>query len=105
MTIKSPNVTAIVDPVIKEKAEAILSDLGITASRGIKMFYRQIILCNGLPFRPSIPVNLSVSLDEMIKEEFDEKMAVGLKLAKAGEGISAEKYFDALTNEITKSCV
>ena len=35
------------------------------------MFYRQIILWNGLPFRPSIPYSAPKALDEMSKEEFD----------------------------------
>lgn len=105
MAIKSSNVTARVEPEIKEKAEAILSDLGITASNGINMFYRQIILWNGLPFRPSIPANRPASLDEMTKEEFDEKMAIGLKQAKAGEGVSENDYFDMLKKEIEKSYV
>ena len=55
MTLKSSNVAVRVEPEIKERAESILSSLGISASTGINMFYRQIILWNGLPFRPSIP--------------------------------------------------
>ena len=71
MAVKSSNVTARVEPEIKAKAEAILANLGISASNGINMFYRQIIHWNGLPFRPSIPVQHPVSLEEMTKEEFD----------------------------------
>ena len=55
MTMKSANVAARVEPEIKEQAEHILAQLGISASGGINMFYRQVILSNGLPFRPSIP--------------------------------------------------
>ena len=56
MAIKSLNVTARVEPEVKEKAEATLSRLGISASSGINMFYRQIILWNGLPFPPPYPL-------------------------------------------------
>lgn len=38
MAIKSSNVTARVEPEIKEEAEAILAQLGISASSGINMF-------------------------------------------------------------------
>ena len=69
MAIKSSNVTARVEPEIKEKAEEILSKLGISASNGINIFYRQVILWNGLPFRPTIPANVPKSLEEMTKEE------------------------------------
>ena len=82
-----------VEPEVKEQAEAILASLGITASSGINMFYRQIIHWNGLPFRPSLPVKHPVSLEEMTQDEFDAKMARGLAQAKTGEGVPAEDFF------------
>ena len=105
MAIKSSNVAARVEPEIKEKAEAILSQLGISASNGINMFYRQVILWNGLPFRPSIPTSAPRALNEMTREEFDAKMARGLAQAKAGEGIPADEFFDALEREIVGNYV
>ena len=103
MAVKSANVMARVEPQIKEEAEAILSQLGISASGGINMFYRQIILWRGLPFRPSIPDERPASLDEMTKEEFDAKMARGLEQAKNGEGMPEDEYFSSLREEILKS--
>ena len=100
MSIKSSNVTARVEPEIKEKAEEILSALGISASSGINMFYRQIILWNGLPFRPSVPINRPKSLYEMTEEEFDGKMARALAQMKAGEGMPAHEFFSKLEEEI-----
>ena len=41
--MKSANVTVRVEPDVKEKAEAILSELGIPTSTAINMFYRQIV--------------------------------------------------------------
>ena len=93
MAIKTSNVTARVEPEIKEEAEAILGQLGISASSGINMFYRQIILWRGLPFRPSVPASRPLSRDEMTKEEFDAKMARGLEQARAGEGAPADEFF------------
>ena len=105
MAVKSSNVTARVEPEIKEEAEAILAQLGISVSSGINMFYRQIILWRGLPFRPSIPVSRPLSLDEMTKEEFDAKMARGLAQAKAGEGTPADDFFASLRQEVLRSYV
>ena len=105
MAIKSANVMARVEPQVKEEAEAILSQLGISASSGINMFYRQIILWRGLPFRPSVPDVRPKSLDEMTKEEFDAKMARGLEQAKNGEGMPADEFFTSLREEILNSYV
>ncbi|WP_245149624.1 type II toxin-antitoxin system RelB/DinJ family antitoxin [Peptoniphilus raoultii] len=50
MEAKSANLYASIEPEVKEKAESILSTLGIPASNAINMFYRQIILQRGLSF-------------------------------------------------------
>lgn len=42
MATKTSNVTARVEPEVKEQAETILSDLGIPVSTAINIFYRQI---------------------------------------------------------------
>ena len=44
MAAKSANLYARIEPEVKEKAESILSALGIPASSAINMFYKQIIL-------------------------------------------------------------
>lgn len=64
------------------------------------MFYRQIILWNGLPFRPSIPISAPRALNKMIREKFDAIIAQGLAQAKDSEVIPADEYFDALEREI-----
>lgn len=119
VAIKSSNVVARVEPDVKEKAEAVLSKLGISVSSAINMFYRQIILWKGLPFRPAVPVGNPVSnpddntagnsagnlieLDEMTKEEFDAKMARGLAQAKNGEGVPADEFLKSLEKEVLET--
>ncbi|MBR1383753.1 MAG: type II toxin-antitoxin system RelB/DinJ family antitoxin [Ruminococcus sp.] len=105
MAKRTANVTARVEPEIKEQAEAVMERLGLPVSTAINMFYRQIILWNGLPFRPSVPVNLPKARDEMSKEEFDAAMATGLEQAKQGKSVSVDEAFDALIGEIANGTV
>ncbi len=42
-------------PEIKEKAEAILKELGISISSAYEIFYRQIIAHRGIPFDVHLP--------------------------------------------------
>jgi len=105
MAVKSSNVVARVEPEIKEKAEEILSSLGISASGGINMFYRQIILWNGLPFRPSIPTVGLRFQDELTKEELDTKLAKALAQAETGEGIPSDEFFSKLRQEVMRNDV
>ena len=100
MAIKSANVAARVEPDIKEQAEAIMNRLGIPASTAINMFYRQIIMCNGMPFRPYIPYRQPLARDEISKEEFDARMATGLAQAKADRSRPADVVFEELLAEL-----
>lgn len=100
MAIKSSNVAARVEPELKEQAEKILSNLGIPASTAINMFYRQIVLWNGLPFRPCMPANYPKSRSEMTDDEFNARMAIGYAQAQADQSASADEVFARLIGEI-----
>lgn len=41
------------EKLLKEKAEAVFSDLGISTSAAINMFLKQVVRERGLPFQPS----------------------------------------------------
>ena len=47
---KTATARARIEPEIKDEAERILDECGLSASEAIGMFYRQIILRHGLPF-------------------------------------------------------
>ena len=70
MATKTANVTARIQPNIKEQAEAILDRLGIPVSVFIDMTYRQVIMRDGVPFSLDIPDKL-VTRDSITQAEFD----------------------------------
>ena len=44
-----------VTPELKEEAERILDEIGLSSGEAIRMFYKQVILQKGLPFAACIP--------------------------------------------------
>jgi len=54
-TTKTASARALIDPQIKEEAEAILKDLGLSVSKSFELYYRQIIAHRGLPFELQVP--------------------------------------------------
>ena len=44
-------------------------------------------------------------LEDMTREEFDNKLHRALNQSKSGEGMSAENFFDSLEQEIIDSYV
>lgn len=99
MAAKTANVLARVEPDVKEKAEAIMAQLGVPASVVINMLYKQIIMTKSIPFSLSIPTE-SVARDEMSQKQFDEIMKISLTQAKNGESTSAEDFFENLMKEV-----
>ena len=95
MAAKTANVLARVEPDVKEKAEAIMAQLGIPASVVINMLYKQIIMTKSIPFSLSIPTE-PIARDEMSQKKFDEMMSIGLAQAKMGESAPAEEVFEKI---------
>lgn len=99
MTAKTANVTARIQPDIKEQAEAILDRLGIPVSVFIDMTYRQVIMREGVPFSLEIPDKLPTR-DSLTKAEFDSMMETGLTQAKTTDSLSVNEAFTQLKAKI-----
>lgn len=99
MAAKTANVLARVEPEVKEKAETILSQLGVPASVVINMLYKQIILTKSIPFSVSIP-DSPLARDEMTKREFDTMMEKGWNDAKEGRSRPANEVFAEIRKTI-----
>lgn len=93
MATKSANLYARIEPDVKEKAESILSTLGIPASSAINMFYKQIILQRGLPFEVKIPSARPVDISTLSEAEFNEELEKGYADMQAGRKKNAKKAF------------
>lgn len=52
---KSAVISARIDPDLKNNAEYILKELGLTVAQAITLFYKQVELQQGLPFNVKIP--------------------------------------------------
>ncbi|MDA2920270.1 type II toxin-antitoxin system RelB/DinJ family antitoxin [Desulfobacterota bacterium AH_259_B03_O07] len=52
---KTSTVRARIEPELKNRAENLFEQLGITTTQAITLFYKQVILRKGLPFEVVIP--------------------------------------------------
>ena len=52
---KTATIRTRIEPVLKNEVEAILAQLGLTASEAVHLLYRQIQLQRGLPFEVRLP--------------------------------------------------
>ena len=91
MATKTANVTARVQPEIKEQAEAVLEKIGMPVSVLIDTLYRQIILTGAIPYSLSIPT--IQTLDGMSETQFDAMMQKGYDEAKNNVGVPIGEAF------------
>lgn len=90
---KNATVFARVEPEVKEQAEQILQKLGLPTSSAINMFYRQIIVHNGLPFDARLPHH-PLDISELTPSQLDEELHKGLDQVKRGEVNDINTAFD-----------
>lgn len=79
------------DAQLKDSAEDILRDLGISASSAVQMFYRQIILQRGLPFDVKLPPSAPIAIGGMDRKELDAELQKGMDSLKSGKRYSVDE--------------
>lgn len=95
---KTANVYARIEPELKEKAEKILNGLGLSASSAIDIFYKQIVLNNGIPFAVKYPSKVQ-DINEITPQELESKISRALEDKRQGRTYAAEDVFSQLREE------
>ena len=83
-----------VNPTVKQRAEDVLSRLGIPMSTAIDMYLNQISLTGGIPFAVALPkAPQSINTDMMSVEEIHAELQEGYDNIKAGRVQDAATAF------------
>ena len=72
-------VYARIDTGLKENAESILAQLGISPSSAIQMLYSQIVLTKGLPLDLHLPRSKPTVIGGMSRTELDAELTEGVR--------------------------
>ena len=97
---KDSNVFARVDSNVKEQAEVILAQLGISMSNAVGMFLRQVVIQKGIPFEIKLPANKPLALGSLSKEQFDYEIEKGLSDVREGRTFSANEVEAELSRNL-----
>ena len=92
-------VYARIDTGLKENAESILSQLGITPSSAIQMLYSQIVLTRGLPLDLRLPAEKPTSIGGMSRAELDAELTKSVESLKLGKPYTADEVDAVLAKE------
>lgn len=92
-------VYARIDSGLKENAENILSQLGISPSGAIQMLYSQIVLTGGFPLDLHLPSAKLTAIGAMSRAEIDAELIKGFESLKSGKTCTADEVDSELAEE------
>ena len=84
---KTAMIRARVEPELKQQAEKVFSELGLSATEAIRLFYRQTALRNGLPFELRIP---------------NEETLEAVRQTRSGTGVSTYSSVEEMRADLMK---
>jgi addiction module RelB/DinJ family antitoxin len=90
-----------VNTTVKQRAEEVLSMLGMPMSTAIDIYLKQISLTGGIPFSIALPkVPQTVNADMMTTNELHAKLQKGYDDIEAGNVQDAAEAFAKFRNNI-----
>ncbi len=97
---KTTSVMTRIDPIIKEQAEVVLSQLGITMSAAMEIYLRQIALQRKIPFEMKLPDARPIALGSLSDAEFDALMDKAVASYSNGQCVSIDEFETRMMKEI-----
>lgn len=92
-------VYARIDTGLKENAESILSQLGISPSSAIQMLYSQIVLKKGIPFDLCLPSVKPTAIGGLSRAQLDAELMKGVESMQSGKTYTADEVDAELARE------
>ncbi len=71
---KNASIFTRIDPIVKEQAEVVLKQLGISMSTAMEMYLRQIAMQRKIPFEMALPNDKPIALGSLSDSEFNSLM-------------------------------
>lgn len=96
---KTSNLYARIDPELKEQAEKVLNTLGLPPSSAITMFYKQVVLQQGLPFDVKLNYRKPLYISSMTNDELNMELGRGYKDILEGKIRPINEVFKSLNAE------
>ena len=83
-----------VNPIVKQNAEEVLSQLGMSISTAINIYLKQISMTGGIPFAVTLPKTpKAINADLMTVDELRVKLQKGYDDIEAGNVQDAAEAF------------
>ncbi len=99
---RTANIMTRVEPSIKEQAEAVLDQLGISMSTAMSMYLRQIALQRKIPFEMKLPNAQPIPMSSLSDEEFNALMDKAARDYADGKCVPLFDFADEMKKEMKR---
>ncbi len=96
---RTANIFTRVEPDVKEQAESILEQLGISMSNAVGMFLKQVVLQRGIPFEMKLPQPKPLMAGKLSKEQFDAEISKAYHSIENGRTWSHEEVMKEMLED------
>ena len=96
---KTSNVYIRVEPNVKDGAEAVLNELGLSMSNAVSIFLKQVVMHNGLPFEVKMPSKKPLVYEDLSEEDFDREILKAMDDLDNGRTYTVEEVEKELSKE------
>lgn len=100
MANKTASIMTRVDPTIKEQAEVVLTQLGISMSTAMEVFLRQVALQRKIPFEMKLPTNSPIAFGSLTDDEFNGLMENAVKSYANGNCVELSEFRKSFGAEV-----
>ena len=97
---KSTNLYIRIEPDLKENAEMVLRQLGISMSNAVGMFLKQVVLRRGMPFDVTLHAAHPQDISMLAEDEFRAELEKGYTDDENGNVCPAGEALASLRNEL-----
>ena len=84
---------------LKEQAELVLGQLGISVSNAANIFLKQVVMQSGIPFDFKLPAIKPVALSNLTEIEFNKELEKGYTDFTRGNTKPAETVFSDIRKD------
>lgn len=85
-----------IDPQLKSEAEAVFSDLGVSPANAVSIFYRQVVIHGGFPFKVVRCYPNTPEFDGMTSDEVYAELKKGMDDYRAGRVRTIDETFEKM---------
>lgn len=96
---KQASVFTRVDPMVKEQAESVLEQLGISMATAMEIYLRQIAMQRKIPFEMALPNDKPIAFGTLSDTEFNALMDKAMKQYANGECTTVDEFESELHRE------